>query len=255
MAPGRDRAPRTCASPSRLDTPNDPIAPPSLLGRAPGWPTTDLLVINDNNKAQRNMGVGPTAAGGCLTFFGIVHNAATFTRDIVLRYARVGEDVTTSKQDRLEVIGARRQALRGQGEIVLPQVRPGENRWIGVTLSGVSGRTQSTVVFEEMVGTTVVNGFGIQAALRSHNAVARHLLRRCTSVFTRLASVLGIDTFLDLAAKSRELADSKPTAKTYAAFVSDVQQQISEAASSLVKQITRDPFRITATVKPTRRSR
>ena len=99
-----------------------------------------------------------------------------------------------------------------------------------------------------MVGTTVVNGFGIQAALRSHNAVARHLLRRCTSVFTRLASVLGIDTFLDLAAKSRELADSKPTAKTYSAFVSDVQQQISDAASSLVKQITRDPFRITATV-------
>jgi hypothetical protein len=31
---------------------------PSLLGRAPGWPTGDLLVIINNNKAQRNMSVG-----------------------------------------------------------------------------------------------------------------------------------------------------------------------------------------------------
>src|SRR5207247_7393877 len=27
---------------------NDPFVPPSLLGRAPGWPTTDLAVLNDN---------------------------------------------------------------------------------------------------------------------------------------------------------------------------------------------------------------
>src|SRR5262249_11961037 len=34
---------------------NDPFDPPSLVGNTPGWPTTDLRIINDNNKAQRNM--------------------------------------------------------------------------------------------------------------------------------------------------------------------------------------------------------
>ena len=47
-----------------ISTPADPIVAPSLLGRAPGWPTTDLAVINDNNKAQRNMGLSTTPARG-----------------------------------------------------------------------------------------------------------------------------------------------------------------------------------------------
>ena len=98
-----------------LNAPGDPLVPPSLLGRAPGWPTTDLLVINDNNKAQRNMGVAPTTVGGFMTRFGIIHNAATFTRDIVLRWTVVGERAP-SKLDRLEVIGTRAgHSRRGRG--------------------------------------------------------------------------------------------------------------------------------------------
>jgi hypothetical protein len=232
-----------------LSAVNDPIVPPSLLGRAPGWPTTDLLVINDNNKAQRNMGVGPTAVGGCLTCFGIVHNAATFTRDIVLRYARVGDDLSVSKLDRLEVIGARGQVLRGEGELVLSQVRPGENRWVGVTLAGDAERKQSLVVFEEMVGTTVVNGFGVRATLQPLSAVARYLLRRCTSVFTRIGSLLELDEWLDIAAKARELADSKPNGKAHVAFATDVEQQTSDAVAGLIKRMEGDPFRLSAGLK------
>ena len=55
----RRRPRRTSASRSRSRRREIRSCSPSLLGRAPGWPTTDLLVINDNNKAQRNMGVGP----------------------------------------------------------------------------------------------------------------------------------------------------------------------------------------------------
>ncbi len=60
-----------------ISTPNDPSMAPSLLGRAPGWPTTDLMVINDNNKAQRNMGVYSTGGSGQVSFYAVIHNAAT----------------------------------------------------------------------------------------------------------------------------------------------------------------------------------
>src|SRR5262249_41576381 len=64
-----------------IDAPNDAPAG-TLVGHAPGWPTTDLMVINDNNKAQRNMGVYSMMAGEASqdTFYAIVHNAATFPR-------------------------------------------------------------------------------------------------------------------------------------------------------------------------------
>jgi hypothetical protein len=68
-----------------ISTPSAPIVAPSLLGRAPSWPTTDLIVINDNNKVQRNMGVYPASGTGRFSFFGIVHNAATFRRNVELR--------------------------------------------------------------------------------------------------------------------------------------------------------------------------
>src|SRR5262249_29174585 len=72
-----------------ISAPGDAFMPPSLVGHAPGWPSTDLRVINDNNKAQRNMGLSTTPArgvGGRVGSYVIAHNAATFVRDMALRY-------------------------------------------------------------------------------------------------------------------------------------------------------------------------
>ena len=71
-----------------ISTPADPFVAPSLVGRAPGWPTTDLAVIDDNNKAQRNMGLSTTPARGVGMsddLFAWIHNPATFRRDLILR--------------------------------------------------------------------------------------------------------------------------------------------------------------------------
>ncbi|MGK7918004.1 MAG: hypothetical protein AB4038_21125 [Prochloraceae cyanobacterium] len=88
-----------------ISTPNDPIIAPSLLGRAPGWPTNDLLVINDNNKAQRNMKVSAISGTGQISFYAIVHNAATFPRNITLRYEAPLEVQQRLGRIKVELIG------------------------------------------------------------------------------------------------------------------------------------------------------
>jgi hypothetical protein len=233
-----------------LDSPGDPIVPPSLLGRAPGWPTTDLLVINDNNKAQRNMGVGPTAVGGWLTQFAIIHNAATFVRDIVVRWTVLGTH-EPSELDRLEVIGsrARPRALRGEGEVVLARLQPGENRWLGVTLESAKEQSDSLVVFEEIVDGVAVNGFAIQAVPVSRDESARHVLDRCGSVFSRLGALLESNEWRDLAAKARSLVVDQADASEHAAFLADVNDRTTEAVAQLSERLGGDPFRLRAAVK------
>lgn len=233
-----------------LDSPGDPIVPPSLLGRAPGWPTTDLLVINDNNKAQRNMGVGPTAAGGWMTRFAIIHNAATFARDIVVRWTVLGTH-EAGKLDRLEVIGsrARPRALQGEGEVVLARLQPGENRWLGVTLEAAKERNDSLVVFEEIVDGVAVNGFAVQAVPVSRDEGARQVLDRCGSVFSRLGALLESDQWRELADKARSLVVDKAGAKEHAAFLADVNDRTTEAVGQVGKLLGGDPFRLRSAVK------
>ena len=231
-----------------LDAPGDPIVPPSLLGRAPGWPTTDLLVINDNNKAQRNMGVGPTTVGGFMTRFAIIHNAATLVRDITLRWTVLGEH-SVSKVDRLEVIGGRPRGLGVEGELVLTAVQPGENRWVGLTLAAAQERSGSLVVFEEIVDHVAVNAFAVQVAPCKPDDGGRLLLDRCASVFTRIGALLELDGWRDLAAKADELARSKAGAKAHAGFAIAVHDQVVEAVAAAVKRAEGDPFGLRASTK------
>jgi hypothetical protein len=73
-----------------ISAPNDPYVGQSLRGRAPGWPAQDLEILDDNNKAQRNLGLATTPARGVesceAALFGIVHNAATFRRTSCRRH-------------------------------------------------------------------------------------------------------------------------------------------------------------------------
>src|SRR6185503_1618142 len=95
--------------------PSDPFVAPSLLGNAPGWPTTDLRVINDNNKAQRNMGLSTTPArgvGASDCYCAIVHNAATFVRDFELRYDAPRAVAAALKGAVIEVIGGKEQEFK-----------------------------------------------------------------------------------------------------------------------------------------------
>ena len=175
-----------------VSTPADPYLNASLHGRAPGWPTQDLEIVDDNNKAQRNMGLSTTPARGVglslSALFGIVHNAATFPRDILIRYMIPPEVMRRLKQVEIEVPGQDPIRARKSGTLVVAGVQPGENRWIGVRFRPPAGKESETLAmfFDEIVNGSAVNGFGLGMRLGSARDASIHTLNRHLSVFTRL---------------------------------------------------------------------
>lgn len=231
-----------------VSTPQDPIVPPSLLGRAPGWPTTDLLVINDNNKAQRNMGLGPTTATGFLTWYALIHNAATFRRDLALEWLRSGR--RPAPEDRLQLIGGKPQALGDSGRLVVRGLKPGESRFVRVTLGGGKDREQDAlVVFNEMVGNAIVNGFAVSAQPRSSADTARFLVQRALSVYTR-AEAVGVREAAGAVKRARALLKGKVPDQAYLKFVgaaNEVDPQIAKQIQGRLGQ--GDPFGLAASQK------
>jgi hypothetical protein len=214
-----------------ISTAQDPTVPPSLLGRAPGWPTTDLLVINDNNKAQRNMGLGPTTITGFLTWYALIHNAATFRRDITLEWLREGR--RPLPDDRLQVIGGKPQALKDSGRLLLRGLKPGESRFVRVTLAaGKDKEKDAVVVFNEMVGNAIVNGFGIGARTRPSGETSRFLVQRALSVYTR-AQAFGIEQAAGLVKQARALLKGKIADAAYVKFVSGARELDAAIAKDL----------------------
>jgi hypothetical protein len=173
--------------------PSDPFVPPSLLGSSPGWPTTDLRVISDNNKAQRNIHVLPTgtAMAGSISGWAIAHNAATFPRDMVLRYTVEPTVLHRIGKATLQVAGGNMTTLGSEGTIRLPKMQPGENRWIRVTFDSVGAAEGQTlpVQFVEMLGETPINGFAISPKAMPLPAVIRYNLDLHRSVFNRAAAI------------------------------------------------------------------
>ena len=225
-----------------VSTPQDPIVAPSLLGRAPGWPTTDLLVINDNNKAQRNMGIGPTMPNGFLTWFALVHNAATIRRDIVLEWERRGAKAAPG--DSLQLVGGRPQEVSDAGRLVVPDLKPGESRFLRVTLAGdQDAKRDAEVAFNEMVGNAVVNGFSISAQTRPQNEVAGFLLQRALSVYVRAES-FAIDAAAEPAKQARMLLKRKSLVKAYGSLVRSAQERDSRITEEIRGRLGEqgDPF-------------
>lgn len=205
-----------------VSTAPDPFMPPSLLGRAPGWPTTDLMVINDNNKAQRNMGVYYGTDSGEVTFYAIAHNAATFRRNMQLRYEATREVLPALKNARVQVVGQRGGSgrFKSGATITLTGMEPGENRWIALTIP-FSKNTSSipSVSFYELLGGRALNGFGITAALAPLSTVIRSNLELHRSVFTRLTALSRNDRARRQVDAAAELLKERPDEASYVKFL------------------------------------
>jgi len=172
------------------------------------------MVLNDNNKAQRNMGVYHMMAKsiGKWSFYALAHNAATYKRSMVLRYEAPPE--VLKLRVRLEVIHPHKITLRPEGRLlpgdseaapaglalrsgetlILEAMQPGENRWIGVTFDSEEGEPGESfpVSFFEVVNSTPVNGFTIAAVPAPWPIVSRDILKFHASVFARLDALFGI---------------------------------------------------------------
>ncbi|WP_028065298.1 hypothetical protein [Solirubrobacter soli] len=218
-----------------LSSPGDPFAGQSLRGRAPGWPDQDLEILDDNNKAQRNMGLSTTPARGveaaetCLC--GLVHNAATFRRDVVIGYALDGllQRVETVG---LEGLNLRKVRAKPSGTLTLKAMEPGENRWIAVSFVPPAGRAGDVarVDFAELVNGMAVNGFSLGTRLADSAQTVVYVLERHRSVFTR-AAALGV-AGADDEVKAARTAQRKPP--TAAVWVKGVQGRFDRIAALLV---------------------
>jgi hypothetical protein len=209
-----------------ISAPHDPFVAPSLVGNTPGWPTTDLRIVNDNNKAQRNMGLSTTparGAGASDCYFAIVRNAATFPRDLELSFDADPRVAEALKGAAVETVNGKDTSFAATGLLALENMQPGENRWIGLrfpAVAGASGRVFA-VNFDEMLEGVAINGFAIGARLGSMDAVIREKLQRHVSEMTRLDGS-GVDKAAESAAAAMKLAARKQIAPAaYVTFVAD----------------------------------
>jgi hypothetical protein len=121
----------------------------------------------------------------------IVHNAATWRRNLELR---IRWPIPRAVQGRPSAVvvrpGAEPMPIRAEDRIMLPRMEPLENRWVGVRVRGLAGRRGlvAAIEFDEMVGDAAVNGFALGVQLAADRKVARHAWERLRSVETRLLS-------------------------------------------------------------------
>jgi hypothetical protein len=233
-----------------ISAPNDPIVAPSLLGHAPGWPTTDLAVLNDNNKAQRNMGLSSTPARGAGvtdTVWTIIHNAATYRRHVELEVSIEPELLRRLKKPRLDIVGGKPQTLETRTKVVLQGMEPGENRWVGVTFTPPSGRAGEIVSanISEVVNGAIINGFGVGARLASTPQCIVRTLELHRSVFTRIDALFGDDLADEQVFCVRKLLERRTVPpKLYVQFLKDGLRPLQKLLTGLRKtHDLGDPFK------------
>ncbi|MES1244756.1 MAG: hypothetical protein ABUT39_24325, partial [Acidobacteriota bacterium] len=165
----------------------DPFQLPGLNGRTPG--PDDYVVINDNNKAQRNLDVSLNVPHFAGLGFALVHNAALVPRDVVLRYE--SPEAGRLQGAQIGIVGGETLNFRSGGTLTLPGMQPGENRWISLKYQ-VANDKPVAIDFTELDHGKAVNGFTILARPAPLAEVIADNLRNHVQVFNRLAAAFGI---------------------------------------------------------------
>jgi len=194
----------------QIGTADDPFVPPSLANEWPGWSSgTDLRILADNNKAQKNMGLSVMPARGVGfsdLYYAIVHNAASFTRDMELSW-KIDPVALRALGATLSAAGDQETRKLGpSGSMVLRGMKPGDSRWVAVRFNSANlqpGELQMMNFFE-LVSGVPVNGFTIAARGASAEEALGQKVALHRSVFTRLAAlgVAGADEEVKWAAEA-----------------------------------------------------
>jgi hypothetical protein len=120
-----------------ISGPSDPPMPPTPLSLMPGAPVSDQSMRFDNNKAQRNTAAFaaiPGASAPPVTYYAIVRNRDDVTRDMRLTWRERGV--------RVHVVGS--QLASTGGTLVVPNMRPHETRWLGITFASAAATVSIT---------------------------------------------------------------------------------------------------------------
>lgn len=235
-----------------ISAPGDPFIAPSLLGGAPG--PSDPRILEDNNKAQRNLGtvVGTGAAGAA--FYAIVHNAELVTRNMTVEYRLDPKAPGRLQGGRVGVVGGRRLDLGPSGKLVLEKMQPGENRWVELELGAFEGRDGDLIPvhFSELHEERAVNGFTVAALVAPIEKVALANLRAHRDLFVRLGALKLFADGEKEAYAAQVLLDYGPrlSERDYSAFVGARLKVFQQIVPSLLKRAGgRDLFGLAAGLK------
>jgi len=170
----------------------DPYMPPGLLGYTPGWPTTDLIVLNDNNKAQRNISVWDGVPEEAGMHFAMIFNSATFVRDFEMNITASAQTMRQFQNAKIAVQGSDQyMMLKDSGTFKVNRMMPGERRWIVFSYDAITfgnGETMQ-VLFNEVSDKNTLNGFALEFRQASTKAAIISAMTNQLAVFTRLGSM------------------------------------------------------------------
>jgi hypothetical protein len=172
-----------------ISSPNDPFQSPDLSGHSPGDPDGQSLIILDNNKAQRNLGVSLNVAHFKALHCALIHNPGLLAQDMTLRYDSPSRDQLQGAA--IQVVGGRTEEFRPGGTIVLDKMQPGENRPICFQYQLPSSEAVP-VHFLQVDNGNPVNAFTILAQPVAVDVLIHDNLVNQVQVFNRLGEAFGI---------------------------------------------------------------
>jgi hypothetical protein len=214
----------------QVSTPADPFAAPSLNGNTPGWPTTDLIVINDNNKAQRNMSVHYGLSGFGSTHYAVIRNASKQPRDVVLNLSASAETLRGFSRPTVQAEDAGDPIPFKPGStLTVTGMKPGEYRWVAFEMASfkAKARTSLPVDMLEVVDGKIVNGFRMSVTSSTRAQAVRALLLFNAAVFQRLHSQFRLAEAGDLLKVSRRLLKTRTLSlSTYLKFLTTIKDPV-----------------------------
>jgi len=221
----------------------DTFAMPDITGTAAG--PADPLILNDNNKAQRNLQdtIGTDAGTELIA---MISNSEQKSR--VLRL-RVKVPPNTPLTGTFEIIGGRQFKITNDTRIEVGRLAPHEARWLRLRATSLAGidRPVPIDIFEDT--NPPANGFTILLHRELLEKVAQRNLTDLAGVLARLAEI-------ERNPAAKKLADlalgvSKDVNKTsYNAFLSENRANISEIIASHMRNSgEKDQFEIERAAK------
>jgi len=222
---------------AQISTPSDPFVVPGLNGNTPGWPTTDLLVINDNNKAQRNMSVHYGLSGFGSIHFAIIRNASKRVRDFDLRLN--ADPVVLRNLSSPTVLAERGQTMpfKPGTTVRLAGMKPGEYRWVALNVASFKAKTGVFLPVDmlEVVDEKVVNGFRINIRSSSAADALREVLLFKSAVFQRLQRGFQVKGAGEVLKATQSLIKSRKfSSASYLSFLASVGDVLTKTVSEFV---------------------
>jgi hypothetical protein len=262
VSPGMLWLPSTVAShycmAVAISTPDDPYDPylESLYGYAPGSGTTgaDSQFLNENNKAQRNMAIIQILPQHIkspyrIDFYAVVHNPSVLPRNIKLQCETQKNVLSHLSDIRIEVFGKKVEPFRPGKTVILPNVQPGENRWVKLSFKLTKvHRDDSTLLpicFKEIIRNKVINGFVVAAKATTISRAINANMVWHQFALNRMHHLLkGKKVVRRLAIEDKAWGEQSEYEKTYMDFLQSQMVRLQEVVHRLIQIYTADPFDI-----------